>query len=185
MRQVWGDSGATFISLLIAVATAGSANTTIITGARSSYALGRDFSWFSFLGRWNPKANNPTNALLVQAAIALALVAIGTMARDGFKTMVEYTAPIFWSFFLLTGVSLFRLRFKEEAIFRPFRVPLYPITPLLFCAICIYMLYSSLAYTGIGALVGVAVLLAGVIVFLLEQFLRNKTEGRSQKIEGK
>ena len=44
---------------------------------------------------------------------------------------------------------------------------LYPLTPLLFCAACLYMLQSSLAYTGVGALAGVAVLLSGAPVLLL------------------
>jgi basic amino acid/polyamine antiporter, APA family len=81
--------------------------------------------------------------------------------------MVEYTAPVFWFFFLLVGLSLFVLRWKEGETARPFRVPWYPWTPLLFCGICLYMLRSSLAYTGIGAWVGVAVLLAGVPLLLL------------------
>jgi amino acid transporter len=76
--------------------------------------------------------------------------------------MVEYTAPVFWFFILLVGLSLFVLRVKDPARERPFRVPLYPVTPILFCLICAYLLYSSLVYTGYGALVGVAVLLLGV-----------------------
>jgi amino acid transporter len=80
--------------------------------------------------------------------------------------MVEYTAPVFWLFFLLVGISLFVLRKKEGAVVRPFRVPLYPLTPLVFCGVCLYMLYASLAYTGKGAGVGVIVLLAGIPFFL-------------------
>jgi basic amino acid/polyamine antiporter, APA family len=76
--------------------------------------------------------------------------------------MVDYTAPVFWFFLLLVGLSLFVLRTQEMRRPRPFRVPLYPLTPLIFCVICVYMLHSSLAYTGPGAIVGVAVLLAGV-----------------------
>jgi amino acid transporter len=78
--------------------------------------------------------------------------------------MVEYTAPVFWFFVLLTGISLFVLRKREPEARRPFRVPLYPLTPILFCSASGYLLYSSLAYTGIGALVGVAVLVVGGIV---------------------
>jgi hypothetical protein len=46
-------------------------------------------------------------------------------------------------------------------------VPFYPFTPLAFCATSGYLMYSSLAYTGLGALVGVGVLLAGALVVLL------------------
>lgn len=167
MRRAVGEPGAVFISLLIAISSFGSINATIFTGARTNYALGQDFSLFAFLGRWRDRTNTPTNALLVQGAITLSLVLLGTLTRDGFKTMVDYTAPVFWLFFLLSGVSLFVLRMREPEVPRPFRVPFYPLTPLLFCAICIYMLQSSTAYTGVGALVGVAVLLLGMPLLLV------------------
>lgn len=103
-------------------------------------------------------------AFAAQGAIALALVFAGSLAREGFAAMVEYTAPVFWLFFFLAGLSLIVLRFREPEAERPFRVPLYPLTPLLFCAACLYMLQSSLAYAGAGALAGIVVLLAGVPV---------------------
>lgn len=77
----------------------GAINATIFTGARSNYAVGRDFSLFNSLGRWQERANSPVNALLLQGAIASALVLLGTATRGGFVTMVEFTAPIFWLFF--------------------------------------------------------------------------------------
>lgn len=166
MRRAFGTPGAWFISLLIAVATLGAINATIFTGARTNYALGKDFSPFSWLGNWHQRTQTPTSALLVQAAIALFLVLLGTLTRRGFETMVDYTAPAFWFFFLLTSLSLFVLRFKEPEVPRPFKVPFYPLTPILFCLICAYLLYSSLVYTGIGALVGVAILIAGVPLLL-------------------
>ncbi|WP_009632330.1 APC family permease [Synechocystis sp. PCC 7509] len=161
MRSAFGQPGALFISLLIAIATLGATNANIFTGARTNYALGQDFRTFSFLGHWN-RANTPKNALLVQGAITLALVLLGSFTRKGFTTMVDYTAPVFWFFFLLSGVSLFVLRAKEPQTPRPFRVPFYPITPMLFCLVCGYLLYSSLVYTGIGAAFGVAVVVAGL-----------------------
>ena len=142
------------MSLLVVFTVLSSMNAVIITGSRTNYAFGRDFPLFSFLGRWNGGANTPVNALVFQSAIALALVLLGTGTRSGFATMVEYTAPVFWLFFLLVGISLFVLRRKERAIARPFRVPLYPATPLVFCGACLYMLYSSLVYTGKGGLIG-------------------------------
>jgi amino acid transporter len=63
-------------------------------------------------------------------------------------------------------VALLVLQRRDPARPRPFRVPLYPLTPLAFCATSGYLVYSSLAYTGLGALVGVAVLTAGGLVLL-------------------
>ncbi|PIG94417.1 amino acid permease [Gloeocapsopsis sp. IPPAS B-1203] len=178
MRQSVGEPGAVFISLLVVVTTLCSTNATIFTGARTNYALGRDFPLFSFLGQWRMRGNTPAAALLVQGAIALLLVLLGTITRNGFETMVDYTAPVFWFFFLLTGVSLFVLRRRDRDVIRPFRVPLYPLIPLLFCVFCAYMLQSSLAYTGVGALVGVAVLLAGVPLLFIARFMRDHNSRR-------
>ncbi len=115
-----------------------------------------------FLGYWNSARGSPATGLIVQGAVALLLVALGAAGRSGFATLVEYTAPVFWLFFLATGLALLRLRRIDPHAERPFRVPLYPWIPLLFCASSAYMLWSSLSYTGFGALVGVAVLAAGV-----------------------
>jgi len=166
MRRAIGEPGAIFLSLLIAISTLGAINATIFTGARTNYALGQDFSVFSFLGKWQNKNSTPVNALIVQCAIALFLVLLGTLTRKGFQTMVDYTAPVFWFFFLLTTVSLFILRWREPETLRPFQVPFYPITPIIFCLICGYLLYSSLAYTGIGALVGVAMVIVGAPILI-------------------
>ncbi len=71
----------------------------------------------------------PIAALYLQGAIALFLILLGTLTRQGFSTMVDYTAPVFWFFFLLSGVSLFLLRQKDLDRVRPFRVPLHILTP--------------------------------------------------------
>lgn len=167
LQRAMGQSGALFVSLLVAISAMTSANATIFTGARTNYAFGRDFRLFRLLGRWHKTANSPVNALAVQGGIALVLVLIGTLTRRGFETMVEYTAPVFWFFFFMVGLSVIVLRVKEPDVKRRFRTPLYPLLPLLFCASCIYMLRASLAYTGIGALVGLAVLVTGLPVFWL------------------
>ncbi|WP_228059463.1 APC family permease [Plectonema radiosum] len=171
MRLNMGEAGAALTSVLVAIATVCSLNATILTGARTNYALGRDFSAFSFLGRG--REHTPTNALIVQGAIALLLVMVGTFARRGFETMVDYTAPAFWFFFLLSGISLFVLRRREPNINRSFKVPFYPLTPLAFCAICLYMLQASLAYTGWGGLLGVVVLLLGLPLLWWTQKVSN------------
>ena len=177
MKTAVGERGALFVSLLVAISALTSVNATVFTGARTNYAFGRDFPLFGFLGRWEKPGNTPTNALLVQGVIALALILLGTLTRKGFVTMVEYTAPVFWFFFFMVGLSLIVLRIKEPDVVRPFRTPFHPLLPLMFCASCLYMLQASIAYTGIGALVGVVVLLTGIPVFWLASY--------SQRVAGR
>ncbi|NVJ04301.1 amino acid permease [Myxococcus sp. AM001] len=180
MQRAVGSGGALVLSVLIAISALTSANATVLTGARTHYAFGRDSVLFNGLGQWHAKSNGPSRALLVQGAISLVLVGLGTLTRRGFETMVEYTAPVFWFFFLLTGVSLLVLRVREPDAPRPFRVPLYPLTPLLFIGICAYVLYSSLAFTGMGALAGLAVLGTGGVLLAVETA---RTRGGSSKLQ--
>jgi amino acid transporter len=91
-------------------------------------------------------------------------VVFGATREDRVQTIVDYTAPVFWFFFLLAGIALFVLRRKEPGTERPFRVPLYPVTPVLFCLMSGFLLYSSLDYNRFGALAGVAVLVVGALM---------------------
>ena len=169
LERAVGPGGGRLVGALIAVCALTSANAAVFTGARSAYALGRDFRVFAFLGRWHAGPSTPGNAILAQGAVALALVLFGASTRHGFETMVEYTAPVFWMFFMLTGVSLIVLRRKEPTVPRPFRVPFYPLTPLLFSVTSAYLLYASLAYAGSGVLVGLGVLAVGGGVLILSK----------------
>ena len=166
LKAAFGPVGAKLMSVIVAVATLTSINSTLIVGARSTYAAGRDWPALRFLGAWSASGSTPRHALLVQAAIALALIVLGALTRKGFETMVDYTAPVFWFFFLLSGVSLFILRAKFAAAERPFRVPLYPVIPALFCLACAWLLYSSLAYVKTGALFGIGLLAVGAVISL-------------------
>ena len=174
MRRTVGPGGEVAIALLVAVSALTSINATMIVGARSSYALGCDWPRLRRLGRWDGARGTPAVAMLVQGAAALLLVALGAGFGSGFRAMVEFTAPVFWLFFLLAGVSLFVLRRREPDLPRPFRVPLFPLLPLLFCATCAWMLWSSLSYVfsqSLGGLnaawIGVAVLAAGLLLLPL------------------
>ena len=171
-----GSWGARFASVLVAVSVLGAMHGTILTGARSIYAIGRDFSPFGILGHWHPTKQTPMPALLFQALLALLLVGLGTLTRTGFETTVEYTAPVFWFFLFLTGLSLFVLRWRDPERSRPFRVPLYPLVPLLFCLTNAYMLVASLVYTEWGALVGVAVLAFGVPVLAIARWIEGTVQ---------
>ena len=167
VRKVAGSQGASALALVICCAALSALNGTMFTGARLYRAVGNDLPALKRLGLDASHGGNPTVAFAAQSAVAMSLIVFGAMTRDGFQAMVAYTAPVFWLFLLLVGVSYFVLRQREPEQARPFRVPLYPLTPILFCLTCAYLLYASLVYTGIGALVGVAALLIGVPVVWL------------------
>ena len=167
MERAFGAAGGKLLALAVAVATLTSINATMIVGARTNYAMGRDWPALRFMGGWHARRGTPTAAFLVQAAIALALIAFGSVQKDGFSAMVEFTAPVFWFFFLLAGISLFVLRRREPGARRPFRVPLYPLTPAIFVLVCAYLLYSSITYAASQQAVHVSLLVMAVGVIAL------------------
>lgn len=175
MRVVTGEKGAVLLALIICVAALTTMNAAIFTGARTNYALGRDFAMFGRLGNWRESGSTPANALLLQGVIALVLVWAASFTPDGFSAMVAYTAPVFWTFFYLTGITLFV--FRDRAAEQPaFRVPLYPHIPIAFAVMCAYMLYSSIDYIrnpdfgptfGSMVLAGLIIMLAGIPLYFL------------------
>lgn len=174
MRVAFGTTGEKVIAFMVAVAALTSINATMIVGARTNFAVARDWPVLERFSLWDGQRGTPANAMHVQNAAALLLVGLGSWTGSGFKSMVEYTAPVFWLFFLLAGVSLFVLRRRDPDAERPFRVPLYPVVPLVFCASCAYMLWSSLSYVSsqtLGGLnaawIGVAVLAVGIVILLV------------------
>jgi amino acid transporter len=159
MSVVAGDASAMVFSVIVCVCALSTLNATIFTGARVYYALGRDLPAIRALGVWEMHGDKPANALLLQAAIALALVVFGSLMRDGFEAMVAYTAPVFWFFLLLVAISVFVFRSRGGDL--PYRMPLYPLPPIVLGIAAIWMIYSSIVYAGIGSILGVAVLVLG------------------------
>jgi len=174
LAAVFGPGAGKLIAVMVAAAALTSINATLIVGARTAAALGQDWPVFKPLAAWDEQRRVPRNALPIQCVLALVLIVLGVVFKGGFQSMVEYTAPVFWLFFLLIGIALFRMRAIDGDRNRPFRVPLYPVLPLVFCASSAYMLWSSLGYVysqqlgGFNAAwIGVAVLGSGLVLLLL------------------
>ncbi len=146
LNQAFGPWGQKLIGLFVALAALTSINATMIVGARANYALGKDWPRLAFMSQWKPSKGSPTSAYITQAVISLALVGFGALQSGGFEAMVEFTAPVFWIFLMLVGLSVFIMRARDPSTLRPFRVPLYPVTPILFCVSCGYLAYSSISY---------------------------------------
>ncbi|NUQ62968.1 MAG: amino acid permease [Pirellulales bacterium] len=192
-----GPIGGKLISLMVMVSALGAINGLILAGSRVYAVVGEDHRLFAWLGRWNSKAAAPITSLLAQAAIALVLIfAVGTpqgrgwvdgaltqvgIGRipweqyfGGFDTLLAGSAPVFWLFFLLTGISLFVLRIRDPGRERGFAIPWFPLPPIVFCATCLYMLYSSLDYARFLTLLGVVPLLVGLPMYGVSAWLAKR-----------
>lgn len=194
MAKVFGRMGEQAISVLVMVSALGSVNGLVFSVSRLHATVGSDHRLFALLGRWSKSTNAPIWSLLVQGGIASSMiVCVGTEAGrrsvdrllaivgaspvpwgkyfGGFETLYAASAPIFWLFFLTTGIAYFVLRVNDKSIERPFRAPLYPLCPLLFCGMCVFGLYSATTYAApLIPLIAVPFLL-GVPLYLLSNVL--------------
>ncbi len=167
--KVAGVSGGRAMSVLVMISALGSVNGVIFSAARLHATVGADHSLFAMLVQRSSDRRTLARSLFAQGWITVGmiltlgtdagrgsldsmLVAIGAAPVPwgkyfgGFETLYAASAPIFWSFFLATGVAYFVLRWKDRDIERPFRAPLFPLCPLLFCAMSGFGLYSATLY---------------------------------------
>lgn len=175
MGKAFGPWGERTLGIFVAVAALTSINATMIVGARTNYALGRDWPALRFMGHWEGGRGSPIRGYLVQSAISLALVIFGIWQTDGFGVMVEFTAPVFWFFLFLVGVSVFVMRVRDPNAERPFKVPLYPFTPILFVLTCAYLTYSSVTYAASKGAVHISliVMAVGVVALLFTRKVKD------------
>jgi amino acid transporter len=163
------------LGLFVAIAALTSINATMFVGARTNFAVGSDWKALRKLGQWQVDIGSPKQALLMQAVISIGLIALGTQEADGFSAMVEFTAPVFWGFLFLVGLSLLWLRQTDAHAVRPFKVPLYPVLPLIFSAVCAWLTYSSITYAISQKAIHVSMwLIASGVLALLILHVREK-----------
>jgi basic amino acid/polyamine antiporter, APA family len=169
MRLAFGRPGEILIVVTVATAAISVMNALLIAGARTTFAASRDLTRLTHLGKWDVLRGNPAHAMVAMGVVAIVLIGFGSLTREGFETMVEYLAPVYWIFLSLSALAVIVLRVRYPDVPRPFRVPGYPVTPIVFFLSCLYTLYASLAYVRIGALVGVGVLAVGGVLLLFER----------------
>ena len=175
-QKAFGTFGEKSLGAIVAIAALTSINATLLVTARANYALGKDWPIFGFMSRWNTQRDTPTVALITTGTITLLIVLLAAANEGGVKFMVDFTAPVFWLFILLTAIGLFVLRFRYPHVARPFKVPGYPILPIVFAGTCVFLLYRSLLFTLENQAIRVAiyVMLAGVVVWLVARLKRSR-----------
>ena len=169
LRLRYGPQAGRLMSTLVCISCLGAINGLLFTGSRVFYAAGADHRLISWLGKWNSRLDTPLHALLVQLLVTLAMV-VGFGSEQGFEKLLTFTTPVYWFFATMVGISLFVLRYKDPDRERPHRVFLYPLTPILFCLSCLFVLWSSFQYAmnnpSVAAKLTIGILIAGAIVSL-------------------
>ena len=165
MEATLGSWGRRLISLGIACSTFGFLNLVILVSPRVYQAMAADGVFFPALARLHPRYRTPGLAILVQGAWAILL-----MLSKKYGQLLDYVVFGDWIFFGLTAATLFVYRRRQGATTPgrqgEFRVPGYPVTPLIFCAAAVYVVISSVLSEPGNAAIGAGLLLLGIPVYL-------------------
>ncbi len=160
LERLVGPRGGQIVAIMVIVSTFGALNGLILTGARISYAMGRDHTLFRWFSRVHPRFQTPATAIGFQAIWAIVLIFSGT-----FETLVLYTAFTTWLFFGLVVLALIILRKRRPAMPRPYRVWGYPVIPVLFIAMTLILLLNAVWHAPRESLYGLGFILLGLPVY--------------------
>jgi APA family basic amino acid/polyamine antiporter len=156
-RATMGGVGATFVVVAILISTLGANNGIILTAARIPYAMARGGMFFRSQGVVHPQYGTPAVALVTQGVVASILTAFGTY--DQLFTYVVFAQFVFYA---LSASAVIRLRQKAPQVPRPYRTWGYPVTPIVFIAFAVWLVYNTIVETPKDSAIGAGIILLGL-----------------------
>jgi APA family basic amino acid/polyamine antiporter len=147
---LFGDAGARVLSACVLVCVCGGIAAITMAAPRVCYAMAQAGAFFPAFGKLHPRFGTPANAVLLQTALALAVLLLG--AFDRVLSYIIFSAVLFLA---LAASTLFRLR-------EPVRGWWFPIAPISFIVLSVLAALLILMHNPLPALIGVAIVLCGV-----------------------
>lgn len=166
LEVIFGDLGEKIMAVAIMISTFGALNGLILSGPRLYYAMAKDGLFFKNAGVLHPTSNVPVFGLILQGIWSCILATSGT-----YSELLEFVIFAALLFYVLTVSAVIVMRRTRPELERPFKVPLYPILPILYVVLAVLIMlgqiYLHWEYSGAGLLI----ILSGLPVYL---FWKNK-----------
>jgi basic amino acid/polyamine antiporter, APA family len=158
-KHIFGTNGGRVAGAVICLGLVSAISSMTWIGPRVSMSMGEDHWLLRMLGRKNPHGI-PTNAIVLQLLIVNML-----LLTRSFESVVQYTqfSLLLCSLFAVVGVMV--LRATRPEIPRPYRVWAYPLPPIIFSVITLWMMFYLLRWKTIESLAGLATALAGLLLY--------------------
>ncbi|MBC2047840.1 APC family permease [Listeria booriae] len=163
---IFGSIGGKLITIGILISVFGTINGYTMTGIRIPYAMALDnqlpFSnWFQKLGK---KSSVPYNGGIIILIISVIMIFTG-----GFNQLTDMLIFVIWIFYTLTFIAVFVLRKREPELKRPYKVPLYPVIPII--AICggVFIVLNTLYTQPLNAGIGLGLTLIGLPIYFYKK----------------
>lgn len=160
-EALFGQAGGLVFSAVVIVAVLGSLAGIIMAAPRVYFAMARDGLFLPMAATLHPRYNTPARAIVLQAAFASLLVALGT-----FEQIVSYFIFVVVIFIALTVAAIFVLRRRGDSE-SSYLTPGYPATPIIFLLLIVALLFLLGAHNPKQALLGIAVVASGLPFYYL------------------
>ena len=162
MEVIVGSKGAGLMAAAIVISTFGCMNGMSLAGARVYYAMAKDKLFFSKVSKVNPKYHTPGVSLMVQAVWASLLTLTGT-----YNQLLDYVIFAVLLFYILTILGLFRLRRTRPDAPRPYRAWGYPVVPVVYIVLALFIEWALLMNRPVRSLAGLGIVAVGIPVYFL------------------
>jgi APA family basic amino acid/polyamine antiporter len=159
---ILGSAAGKIVGALILVSIFSATNGLLLTAPRMYFAMARDRVFFERLAAIHPRFGTPAVAIVAIAVWSALLAATGT-----FEQLLTYVVFTGWAFYALGGLSIFIYRRRSPDAVRPYRVPGYPITPLLFVAAATLLVINTVFTQPMRAAIGLGAVASGVPAFFV------------------
>ncbi|MES2680448.1 MAG: amino acid permease [Bacteroidota bacterium] len=166
--KIFEPGAARFMSLVIAVLLISTISAMVLAGPRVMQRMGATIPGLSFFAISN-KNKIPYVSIIFQSFIALILV-----ATSSFESLITYVSFTLNIFIFLTVFGVFILRYKHKHVKTSYKTPLYPVTPILFLLITLWILYNIVLDKPVESLYGLLTVAAGLLIY----FLTNKKDDK-------
>lgn len=165
--QFLGGPAQALLAVAMTISALSAMNGSMLTGARVPYAVARDGLAPRALGRLSGGARVPAVSVLVQGALSCVLALSGT-----FDQLTDAVVFASWLFYALNAGSVLMLRRREPDRARPFRVPGFPVVPVVFVALAILLIVNTIWTDPAPSVLGLGMTGLGGLVYVL--FLRGR-----------
>jgi APA family basic amino acid/polyamine antiporter len=161
MQRVFGTAGAKLIAVGVAISALGFCNITLVAGARVLQVMGEDGLFFRSVAKLHPKHRTPNIALLLLSGWAIVLVWSGSYSQ-----LLDYATFGDWLACAVGVGTLFWYR-RHGGTEVSFRVPGYPLLPLIFIAMIGLVMVQSLRASPMNTGIGLLIMAAGIPVYIV------------------
>lgn len=164
--KLFGQFGGKLVTIGILISVYGAVNAFMLTGMRTPYILAQDnlLPFSNKIGKANIHTGVPVMGALIVDAIAIVMILLGN-----FTVLTDMLVFVMWTFNTMLAIAVIILRKREPELRRPFKVPWYPIIPIISILGGIFIVVSTIINQFILSIIGIGLTLLGLPIYFYMQ----------------